>query len=246
MLTDSVVEVRDPGSVDDPGEFEFDVVGAQMVEESPALAEQDGDDVDLHLVEQAGAQTVLGGIGAVQHHVAITRRGLGLGDGRFDAVGHVRDRRRAGRWVLGRLMGWDEDRHSIVMITVPVPGDVEGPTANEDRAGGDELVEHWATRAVGPVRARIAAAVGEPGVQPLSVDAEPVVGAVVGSGDESVEGHRHVEDEVPHELLRSFRCRRWAAAVAVSCWSAGRRGSPYRTGGDAWSALEWFEDAVEV
>ena len=53
---DAVAEVRDAGRVDDPRELELDVVGAEVVEQPPALAEQHGDHVELDLVEHAGAE----------------------------------------------------------------------------------------------------------------------------------------------------------------------------------------------
>ena len=50
----------DAGSVDDTRGFEVDVVGPEVVEQPDAGAEQDGDEVDLDLVEEAGPQALLG------------------------------------------------------------------------------------------------------------------------------------------------------------------------------------------
>ena len=50
----------------------------EMVEQAPALPEQHGDHVQLDLVEHAGPQRVLRGVGAVHHHVAVAGGGPGL------------------------------------------------------------------------------------------------------------------------------------------------------------------------
>ena len=114
------------------------------------------------------------------------------------------------------------------MVAVPVAGDVERPAPDEHRARRHHLVEHHGARTVGPVGAGIdAVAVGEPGVEPIAVDAESVVGSVVGAGDEAVERHRHVEDEVAHlhepfVVARSMRSVRWTVTVSPALLADGR------------------------
>ena len=49
----------------DPDALELDVLRAEVVEEAASPAEQDGDQVDLELVEQAGGESELGDGGAV-------------------------------------------------------------------------------------------------------------------------------------------------------------------------------------
>ena len=44
-----------------PDQFELDVLGLEAVEEKSALAEQDGDELDLEHVQHPSAQALLGG-----------------------------------------------------------------------------------------------------------------------------------------------------------------------------------------
>jgi len=67
--------VRDTRGLDDPDQLELGLLGA---EQPPPVAEQDRDQVDLQLVEHACAQQRLGQRGAVDHHVRVTGRRLGL------------------------------------------------------------------------------------------------------------------------------------------------------------------------
>jgi hypothetical protein len=53
------------------------VVAAQVLEEALALAEQDGHEVDLQLVDQTGGQELLGDVGAHQGDVLVTGGLLG-------------------------------------------------------------------------------------------------------------------------------------------------------------------------
>ncbi len=57
--------MRDAGAVDDAGQIELDMPGAEVLEEPPALAQEDRDEVDLQLVEHSGAQAQLREIGPV-------------------------------------------------------------------------------------------------------------------------------------------------------------------------------------
>jgi hypothetical protein len=86
------------------------------------------------------------------------------------------------------MMGQDEDRHAVVVITLPAPGQLEGAPAGDQRAGRHGLAVHL------PVRA-----VGHPVVQPVeqapAVAAEFLARAIVRPGDEAVEGHRHVQTD---------------------------------------------------
>src|SRR5207302_6477121 len=107
----------------------------------------------------------------MQQDVPVGGGSLGLDDRRFDADGHVGNLRGSGRWVVGRLMGGDEDRYPVVVVAVPASGKVERTTSDEDGSGGHQLVEDLAAGAGRPERPRVvAAAVGQPGVQPLSVE----------------------------------------------------------------------------
>jgi hypothetical protein len=41
-------------------------------------------------------------------------------------------------------MDGHKDRHPVVVVAVPASGEVEGAAADEDGAGGHQLVEHLA------------------------------------------------------------------------------------------------------
>ena len=106
----------------------------------------------------------------MQNDVAATGRGLGLRDGRFNAIGDVARISRSG--LVGRGMGQHEDGDPVVVIAGPAARVGEGPPADDHRSGGDHLVEDGGADSVRrPVRARIHAAVAQPGVQPLPADA---------------------------------------------------------------------------
>jgi hypothetical protein len=51
-----------------PDQLEFDVAGAERVEQASPFAEQDRHEMDLHLAEQPGPQQRLRRSGAVHHH----------------------------------------------------------------------------------------------------------------------------------------------------------------------------------
>ena len=100
--------------------LEFDVLRRQVVEQSPALAEQDVDDVQLQLVEQPRTEQGLRCAGAVDHDVAVTR-------GRFRqgrALGDIGDEPGAARrYVVSvDVVGEDEDRNPVVVVALPAAG----------------------------------------------------------------------------------------------------------------------------
>jgi hypothetical protein len=68
-LAESQSQVRDAGGIDHSDQLEFDVAAAEVFKQSPPLAEQHRDELDLHLVEQPGSQAALGDVGAVQQDV---------------------------------------------------------------------------------------------------------------------------------------------------------------------------------
>jgi hypothetical protein len=96
--------------------------------------------MDLHLVEQPCQQQRLRRAGTVHHHGTIARRGPGPPGAVFD----VGDEPRAARRDISVVdaMGQDEDRHAVVVITLPAPGQLEGAPAGDHRACRQELAEH--------------------------------------------------------------------------------------------------------
>jgi hypothetical protein len=133
----------------------------------------------------------------VQQDVAAAGGGLGLRDAGLDAVGDVAGV--SGRWLIRGGMGEHEDRDPVVVVAGPAARELEGAPADDHRPGGHQLVEDGGAGCVHrPVRAGIHAAVAQPGVQPLPVDAEPVFDPVVRPGDEPVDRHRHEEHDLAH------------------------------------------------
>ena len=57
-MTHPISQVRHVSRVQSPNQFEFDVVGAERAEQRSASAEQDRDEMDLHLVEQPCPRSV--------------------------------------------------------------------------------------------------------------------------------------------------------------------------------------------
>jgi hypothetical protein len=77
-----------------------------------------GDELDLEYVQHPGAEALLGGVDAVQHHVAIAGGSLGLRHTRLDAIGDEVDLLVT---VFGRrAVGRHEDRHAVVVVVVVV------------------------------------------------------------------------------------------------------------------------------
>ena len=54
------------------GRLELDLLGRETLEQPPALAEEDGDDVELELVKDAGGERELRGAGAVDEDVPVS------------------------------------------------------------------------------------------------------------------------------------------------------------------------------
>jgi hypothetical protein len=173
------------------------------------LHELDGD-----LVELPGPQQRLGGARAVHQDVAATRRGPGP----LGALVDVGDEAGAARRdvVLVHVVGEHEDRHAVVVVALPPPGQLERAPAGDHGAGGERLAVHLPVGAVG-------AAVVEPVEQPPARAAELLAGAVVGACDEAVEGHGHVEHEPGHDhpSAKSNETQRVGRAVNTTSRDAG-------------------------
>src|SRR5215207_10560153 len=101
----------DVGSLDRAGELELSVVRTEGVEQAPALAEQNGDEVEFELVEHAGSQQRLSRSGPVYHDVSPSGRGLRLRHAGLGAVGGEADRAR--RRGLGWMVREHEDRDAV-------------------------------------------------------------------------------------------------------------------------------------
>ena len=72
-------EKLSPRNQTDSEDIELDVFGTEVVKQTPPTAEQHVHQVDLHLVELPRPQQRLCGVGAVDHHVLVTRAGFRKG-----------------------------------------------------------------------------------------------------------------------------------------------------------------------
>src|SRR5439155_10698995 len=73
----AIAEVGGPWSVDDSCEFQFDPVGAKVVEEPAALTEQYWDQVNLDLIEDARGESELRRSSPMHQHVLVAGGFLG-------------------------------------------------------------------------------------------------------------------------------------------------------------------------
>jgi hypothetical protein len=119
-----------PGGVYHPRAFQFDGPHAQeVVEQSDAVAEQDGHQVHVYLVEQSSPDALLGDAGGAHGDVLVARDRSRLLDGAFDAVRDERERRSLVDPFLRGGMGDDEagtpkgrlPPHPLVMSNVLRP-----------------------------------------------------------------------------------------------------------------------------
>ena len=118
---DPVVHVGDTAlALEDPGALQLDLLGGEALEETAPLAEEHRDDVELELVEDAGGQSELRGCGAVDQHVLVARRVLGLSH-RARHVIHVCDQRPLADVDAGLVAAQDPDRHAVVMVAAQPP-----------------------------------------------------------------------------------------------------------------------------
>lgn len=175
-------------------EVEFDVIGTEVVEEPPAVPEEDRDQVDLHLVDLPGSEKRLGRARAMDHDRPIPCGCASL----TGAVVDVGDESRVAGWHVPvvHLVGEDEDRHAVVVVALPAPGEFEGPPAGDHRAGRQCLAVDLAAGTVGfPVV--------EPVEEPSAVASELLARPIVRTGDIAVERHRHVQpNRIAHPGLR--------------------------------------------
>ena len=124
-----------PSPFEDAGALELDLLGIEVVEEAAALAEEHRNDMDLELVEDAGGERELRDRGAVDQHVLVARRPLGLCHRGPDVV-HIGDERPLPDVDAGLVAAEDADRHAVVVVAAPAASGLEGPPAGDDRPGG--------------------------------------------------------------------------------------------------------------
>ena len=142
---DAVAQVGRVVSFESSDQLELDVVAVSVLEQFPAGAQENRNQVDLPLVELARLQQCLRGTCAVHHDGAIAGCDAGLG-GAFDDVG---DELRSTGWLVAvvDLMGQHEDRDSAVVVALPAFGKLECPSSGDDCTCRHELAEHLA---IGP------------------------------------------------------------------------------------------------
>lgn len=188
----------DAGAGDDGGVAEEGGGGVEVVEEGDPGAEEDGGEVDGEFVEEAGVEELPDGVGSVDADVFSGGGGFGLGDGVFDAIGDEVDGRAGAGPSGGDVVGEDEGGPPSV-VAAPALSFVEGAAAGEDGAEtGPEAAEVGGGGGGDFKGHGVGAAGGEFDVTRGEVPVEDFVHAVIGVGDEAVEGHGHDGDEFGH------------------------------------------------
>jgi hypothetical protein len=170
---------------------------ADPVEQPLAVPEEHRGDVERQLVDDPGRERLAHGRGAARDvDAAIAGGRRGLLEGHVEAVGDEVERRAALQLdrVVG-VVGHDEDGGVVGRLVAPPAAPVLVPRA-ADRA------EHVAAHDVGAARAHQPALGGEirlvvdlaemPRVELHAADAQRVVAALAGAGDEAVERDGHV------------------------------------------------------
>jgi hypothetical protein len=141
-----------------------------VVEQPDSVAEHDGRHAHEDLVEQARVDALVGGAGAEDVDVLVTRGGLGHGDTALDVVDEGDIRRRGVRGVVGqhelRSVPPPSERLALLALDAPVRiVAAEGVVADEQRA---DLVDELVHRRVGPQ------VFGQPGHVTIRAGDEPV------------------------------------------------------------------------
>jgi hypothetical protein len=124
----------------------------------------------------------------MDQHVLLTSGLLGLTYGVLE-IAHVGDGGPL-RVLRGGLMATeDEDGYAVVVVAVPPARRLEGPAAGEHSPGGEEIVGNLAIAAVELVESDASS----PFVEAFAAVPQSVLQRLVGTGDEAVEGHGHVQ-----------------------------------------------------
>lgn len=150
--------------------------------------------MDLQLVHLPGSEERLGRARPMDHDRPVPGGGASL----TGAVLDVGDESRVTGWHVPvvHLVGEDENRYAIVVVALPAPGEFEGPSAGDQRAGRQRFAVDLSAGTVGfPVV--------EPVEEPSAVASEFLPWAIVRAGDIAVERHRHVQpNRIVHPGLR--------------------------------------------
>lgn len=134
--------------------------------------------MDFPLVQLAGSQKRLGRARPMDHDRTVP---CGLAR-RTSTLLDIGDESRVPGWHVPviHLVGEYEDRHAVVMVALPTPGQFECPTAGDHRAGRQRFAVHPSARAVG-------LPVVEPVEETFTVASELLAWPIVRSGDVAVE-----------------------------------------------------------
>src|SRR5688572_4684153 len=103
--------MRDLRRSDGAHELEPVQVCSDPIEEALATAKESWRDAELHFVDKAGVEVLLGGLGAArQRHILVTRSRTRLVERGLDAIGDERERGVSERERLARVMREHEHR----------------------------------------------------------------------------------------------------------------------------------------
>ena len=201
---DAVLQVRHARRLDRPDLFEPEL-RADAVEQACAAAEHERRDVQLELVDEAGSQVLVDGVGsAADRDVLAAGRRLRLLERRLDPVGHEGERRVRERQRLALVVGEHEDRHVERRVVAPpsLPRSSPqgpGPPPNLPRpmisaptfaiASSRTALLALTSPPSLPCGSRHALRANDPVVQALAALAERILLALVRSGHVAVRRH---------------------------------------------------------
>jgi hypothetical protein len=143
----------------------------------------------------------------VDQDEALTGGLFGPRHGRLDAVGGVVDVGSLDGGVAGLRTGEHLNVDAVVVIAAPAAGRLERAPSRQHGTGRQHLLDHRNAGRVGSddgyadSTGDLVIAVEQPRVQLLATGAQPVLRTVIGTGDEAVERHGHVEHGTGHDRV---------------------------------------------
>src|SRR5215207_5243249 len=181
-----------------------------MVEQSDTVSEQDGRQVDLYFVKESRVDALLRDAGGAYTDGLVACYRFRLLYGAFDAVRDERERRSFVNPFLWERMGNNKDRYVHGVPATPRIGYVERPPSRHQRpyrlhllkdlgAGRRDLERHRTARH--PI---FGVAAEVPRKEPFTAIAQRSLRAIVRPGNESIQGHRDIENNLAHPTLLRF------------------------------------------
>jgi len=189
-MHDAVAKVDNTVGFDHAGAFEVELAIFEVVEETDATAKNNGDEVQVNLVEKAGLEVLLSHVGGTDGNIPLASDATGLFESALDAIGDDGAAGARADVLIGRLVGEKEEGGANGMVATPAVGDVESTPSRDDRPALEHFL-HDGAAARGWLEAVVwtdtLGAGGPPVEEPVSTVAEGVVGTVVWAGNKAIQ-----------------------------------------------------------